>query len=127
MSEYQLYEFRAIDRPLTSKEMQELRALSSRAEITPTSFTNEYSYGDFRALYLGWLAGVQYKMHAGDWDEESDGGDGGDAEAEADREGEEDGHPEPPVPAGLGALNAAHQALADFLMVDTDLLEAAAE
>jgi hypothetical protein len=48
MSEYQYYEFRAIDRPLDKGEMAELRALSSRAEITPTSFTNEYSYGDFR-------------------------------------------------------------------------------
>ena len=47
MSEYQYYEFRALDRPLTSKQMNELRKLSSRAEITPTSFTNEYNYGDF--------------------------------------------------------------------------------
>ncbi len=42
MSEYQYYEFRAIDHPLERKEMDELRALSSRAEITPTSFTNTY-------------------------------------------------------------------------------------
>ncbi len=48
MSEYQYYEFRAIDRPLDTTEMDELRALSSRAEITPTSFTNTYNYGDFR-------------------------------------------------------------------------------
>src|SRR5437667_6092917 len=48
MSEYQYYEFRAIDRPLTQKEMRELRALSTRAEITPTSFTNEYHWGDFK-------------------------------------------------------------------------------
>jgi hypothetical protein len=48
MSEYQYYEFRAIDRPLTRDEMQELRALSTRAKITPTSFVNFYHYGDFR-------------------------------------------------------------------------------
>src|SRR6266496_459420 len=48
MSEYQYYEFRAIDRPLNQDEMDELSDLSSRAEITPTSFTNTYSYGDFR-------------------------------------------------------------------------------
>jgi len=48
MSEYQYYEFRAIDRPLTQKEMTELRAVSTRAKITPTSFTNTYNYGDFR-------------------------------------------------------------------------------
>ena len=48
MSEYQYYEFRTVDRPLSEDEMEELRKLSTRAEITPTSFTNEYNYGDFR-------------------------------------------------------------------------------
>jgi hypothetical protein len=48
MSEYQYYEFRAIDRPLDREEMDELRALSTRAEITPTSFTNTYHWGDFK-------------------------------------------------------------------------------
>ena len=48
MSEYQYYEFRAIDRPLSEKEMDKLGALSTRAEITPTSFTNAYHWGDFR-------------------------------------------------------------------------------
>ncbi|OJW14702.1 MAG: hypothetical protein BGO49_17090 [Planctomycetales bacterium 71-10] len=48
MSEYQYYEFRALDRPLDRKAMDDLRKLSSRAEITPTSFTNTYHYGDFR-------------------------------------------------------------------------------
>jgi hypothetical protein len=48
MSEYQYYEFQAIDRPLTRRQMSALRKLSTRAEITPTSFTNEYHWGDFR-------------------------------------------------------------------------------
>jgi hypothetical protein len=48
MSEYQYYEFLAIDRPLTRDEMAELRALSTRATITPVSFTNEYHWGDFK-------------------------------------------------------------------------------
>lgn len=48
MSEYQYYEFQAIDRPLSDRDMQELRALSTRAEITRTSFTNEYHWGDFK-------------------------------------------------------------------------------
>jgi hypothetical protein len=48
MSEYQYYEFQAIDRPLSDRQMEELRALSSRAEITRTSFVNTYNYGDFR-------------------------------------------------------------------------------
>ena len=48
MSEYQYYEFLALDRRLTDKEMKEIRTVSSRAEITPTSFANEYNYGDFK-------------------------------------------------------------------------------
>ena len=48
MSEYQYFEFQAVDRPLTSKQMDELRRYSSRAQITPSSFVNVYNYGDFR-------------------------------------------------------------------------------
>lgn len=46
--EYQYYEFRAVDRPLTPEQMSELRALSTRAAITRNSFSNTYNYGDFR-------------------------------------------------------------------------------
>ncbi len=48
MSEYQYYEFRAIDRPLTHQEMAQLRTVSTRGKITPTSFKNEYHWGDFK-------------------------------------------------------------------------------
>jgi hypothetical protein len=48
MSEYQYYEFAAVDRPLGPDELVEVRALSTRAHITPTSFVNEYEWGDFR-------------------------------------------------------------------------------
>jgi len=41
MSEYQYYEFRAVDRPLTPQQQAELRSRSSRATITATSFINE--------------------------------------------------------------------------------------
>ena len=206
MSEYQYYEFRAIDRPLSQKEMDELRALSTRAEITPTSFTNTYHWGDFkgspatlmdryfdafvyvanwgthrlmfhiprrfldaeaataycdgealslkakkehvvlefssedesgdewtegehwmpslislraelmrgdtRALYLGWLASL--RSHG--WDDE-DG---------RDEEDGDDDRLEPPVPPGLAKLSAPLRALAEFLRVDDELIEAAA-
>lgn len=49
MSEYQYYEFRAIDRPLTDRQVQELRAISTRAAISRTSFSNDYTYGDLKA------------------------------------------------------------------------------
>lgn len=48
MSEYQYYEFLAIDKPLTARQIDEVGKYSSRAEITPTSFINEYHYGNFR-------------------------------------------------------------------------------
>jgi hypothetical protein len=48
MSEYQYYEFLAVDRPLTAAEQAEVREFSTRARITATSFTNEYHWGDFK-------------------------------------------------------------------------------
>ena len=48
MSEYQYYEFVAVDRPLDQGQMGRLRALSTRATITPTGFVNTYNWGDFR-------------------------------------------------------------------------------
>jgi hypothetical protein len=48
MSEYQYYEFLALDRPLTAKQRAELRSISSRAEITSTRFVNEYQWGDLK-------------------------------------------------------------------------------
>ena len=49
MSEYQYYDFRALDRPLTRTEMTTLRSISTRAAITATSFTNHYEWGDLKA------------------------------------------------------------------------------
>ena len=48
MSEYQSYEFQAIDRPLGEADMEALRTLSTRAQISATSFTNHYKWGDFQ-------------------------------------------------------------------------------
>ncbi|WP_328855748.1 hypothetical protein OHB01_18745 [Microbispora hainanensis] len=48
MSEYQYYEFLAVDRPLDARQQAEVRALSTRARITATGFTNEYHWGAFR-------------------------------------------------------------------------------
>ena len=195
MSEYQYYEFQAIDKPLTENDRKALRDLSSRAQITATSFINEYNWGnfkgnplklmeqyfdaflyvanwgthlfmlrfprklidldlarqycisdcvvihekgdhlifefrsetedyeweegegylsplislrsdliqgDYRCLYLGWLFCAQ--MHALEEDEE-----------------------EPPLPPNLGDLSASLKSFADFLRIDTDLIQAAAE
>jgi uncharacterized protein YqjF (DUF2071 family) len=48
MSEYQYYEFRAIDHPLTDRQMRELRAISTRAAISRRSFSNSYTFGDLK-------------------------------------------------------------------------------
>ncbi|MBA4865303.1 hypothetical protein H1V43_28960 [Streptomyces sp. PSKA54] len=48
MSEYQYYEFLAVDRPLDPAQLQQVRSLSTRATISPTRFVNEYHWGDFR-------------------------------------------------------------------------------
>ena len=55
MSEYQYYEFQAIDRPLTEKQMEELRSYSTRATITRTSFVNDYSWGSFKGDEDAWM------------------------------------------------------------------------
>jgi hypothetical protein len=195
MSEYQYYEFRAIDRPLTDDQMAKLRAISSRAEITATSLVNVYHYGDFRGnpqtlmakyfdafLYVAnwgthtfmlrlperalgrrecapFIAGESLSARYGeeytvlcfsadeletDWEE----GDGlidsllpiradllrGDYRAlylgwlfAVWRESVDAGQLEPPVPAGLRDLSPALTSLAEFLDIDSDLLEVAAE
>ena len=69
---------------------------------------SELAAGDLRPLYLAWLSGY------GVWERDED--------AFGDEE-----EVEPPVPAGLGSLTAAQRALADFLRLDSGLLEVAAE
>jgi FtsZ-interacting cell division protein YlmF len=195
MSEYQYYEFRAADRPLSKQEMAALRAISSRAEITPTSFVNTYEWGNFKGdpdtfmrkyfdafVYVAnwgthrfmirvprWalketevsaycpgesasaletsdciVFDFQSDHEVGDWEE----GEGymasliplraelmnGDLRclylgwllcAQSEELHEEE--MEPPVPPGLAKLSAPLQEFADFLRVEEDLIEVAAE
>ena len=55
MSEYQYYEFVAVDRPLTAAQQGELRALSTRARISASSFVNDYQWGDLKADPRKWM------------------------------------------------------------------------
>ena len=195
MSEYQYYEFQAVDRPLTQKEMSELRRYSSRAEITSSSFVNVYDWGNFKGDPDGWMEryfdGFLYLANWGsrrlllrvpgslldakmaqaycvneslscwsksghiilslrseDEDYEWAEGEGwlgsllpiradvmqGDLRALylgwllAVQTGEvNDDEREPPVPPGLGDLNASLVRLAEFLRIDGDFIDAAAE
>lgn len=197
MSEYQYYEFQAIDRPLGEQEIRALRASSSRATITPTRFVNHYEWGNFKGdtskwmekyfdaflyvanwgtrefilrlprnalrrdtvrRYLGgemasarWrdafvlLAFSSESESGDDWDDDGSGWLSSLTPIRADlvsgdlrslylawlhrvQAGEiEDDVTEPPVPRGLGQLTASLQAFADFLRLDRDLVEEAAE
>lgn len=48
MSYHETYEFFAIDRPLSPDEMRALRAISTRAVITPARFYNFYNWGGLK-------------------------------------------------------------------------------
>ena len=63
MSEFQYYEFRTVDRPLSAGDRKELRAISTRAEITATSFTNSYSWGDLKGDPADFMA-RWFDLHA---------------------------------------------------------------
>ena len=195
MSEYQYYEFQAIDKPLSEEDRQTLRDISSRAQITSSSFVNEYNYGSFKGdplklvekyfdafLYVtnwgthqlilripknlidlniasqycigdSWTIYEKKDYLIFDFTSETEDYDWEEGEgylsalislrsdlirgdyrclylawlycAQAD-EIEED-EKEPPVPANLGNLNASLESFADFMRIDQDLIQVAAE
>jgi hypothetical protein len=195
VSEYQYYDFRALDRPLTRNEMAALRSISTRAAIIVTSFTNHYEWGDLKAnpskllekyfdafVYVAnWgtrefhirlpQGSIDYKllkaMVAGEslrvrktaafvilefaleseWDGEDDGTGWmaslmplrsdlirGDLRCLylgwlrcAQDDGLDENKLEPPVPAGLEELSGPLHALIEFLKIDEDLVEVAAQ
>lgn len=55
MSEYQYYEFAAIDRPLTAAEMAQLRKASTRGQVSASGFVNHYEWGDLKADPADWM------------------------------------------------------------------------
>lgn len=64
MSEFQYIGFRAAENPVSDKDLEYMRQQSSRAEITPWSFDNEYHFGDFRGDALNMLRrGYDIHLH----------------------------------------------------------------
>jgi hypothetical protein len=64
MSEHQYVAFRAIDGPVSEKNLEYMRRQSSRAEITPWAFDNEYHFGDFRGNAIEMLRrGYDLHLH----------------------------------------------------------------
>lgn len=47
MSEYQYYEFVAVDGPISDEGMRYAQGCSSRAEVSPVRWQNTYNFGDF--------------------------------------------------------------------------------
>ncbi|WKN41526.1 hypothetical protein [Tunicatimonas pelagia] len=48
MSEFQYYEFHAVDKPLSSKDLEAVRGMSSRVQLSSRKAVFTYSYSDFR-------------------------------------------------------------------------------
>ena len=55
MSEYQYYEFAAIDRSLTAAEMAQLRQVSTRGQVSACGFVNHYEWGGLKADPADWM------------------------------------------------------------------------
>jgi hypothetical protein len=72
MSEYQYYEFQAVDRPLSKAEQEEIRKLSSRSVVNSRSASFVYNYGDFRGdpdqLTVEYFDAMLYKTNWGSRD-----------------------------------------------------------
>ncbi|OUS29091.1 hypothetical protein A9Q98_06375 [Thalassotalea sp. 42_200_T64] len=56
MSEYQYYHFKALEQPLSESQQQQLSDISTRAEITPQYFENEYHWGGLKAKPVDLMA-----------------------------------------------------------------------
>jgi hypothetical protein len=62
VSEFQYYEFVAIDSPLSLAAQKRLRAITSRATITATRLVNTYEWGDFKGGRMHWLPGISTRF-----------------------------------------------------------------
>ena len=64
LSEYQFIAFRAVDRPLTDRDLVYARKQSTRAEVNRWRFENEYHFGDFHGDTNGLLRhGYDVHLH----------------------------------------------------------------
>ncbi len=64
MSEYQYVGFRAAEKPVGGKDLEFMYEQSTRAEVTPWTFDNEYHYGDFHGDAVAMLSrGYDIHLH----------------------------------------------------------------
>jgi len=67
MSEYQFYEFAAIDRPVTEDEAPYPWSVSSRAEVTPWRWCNVYNWGDFHGSTAKMMEYYDAHVYLANW------------------------------------------------------------
>ncbi len=67
MSEYQYYEFAAIDGPVTEADAPYVYSVSSRAEITPRRWRNVYNFGDFRGSPIRMMEHYDAHVYVTNW------------------------------------------------------------
>lgn len=68
MSEFQYIAFRAIDAPVSKANLKFMREQSTRAEITPWAFDNQYTFGDFHGNAIEMLRrGYDFHFHYADF------------------------------------------------------------
>jgi hypothetical protein len=134
MSEYQYYDFRAIDRPLTSSQGAELGKISTRAEISSTSFsTRVRAAAWFRVRGTHVVVGFLSDDEEESWESDGEGELASIVPVRSDlltggvrvlylgwllrvQAGEvADDVTEPEVPAGLARLSGGEAALVEFL------------
>ena len=67
MSEYQYYEFVAVDGPISDEGLQYARNCSSRAEVSRFRWQNEYHFGDFHGSVETLLKYYDVHFYIANW------------------------------------------------------------
>jgi hypothetical protein len=118
VSEYQYYEFQAVDRPLDETDRQALRAISTRARITATSFTNSYEWGGLKGDPADFMKRwFDLHLYLANWG----------TRRLMIRLPKRLGDDEIEPMAGIGPLTGALRAFAEFFGIDPDLVQVAAD
>jgi hypothetical protein len=67
MSEYQYYEFVALDGPISDEGMKYAEGCSTRADVTPYRWRNEYNFGEFKGSPTKLLQHYDAHLYTANW------------------------------------------------------------
>ena len=128
MSEYQYYEFRAIDSALTANQRKYLSSLSSRARVTSHLASYVFNYSDFHGDTEKLMAEYFDAMvYIANWGSRCLMFRLPPAQTAFSMEAIDANTIEPPVPDGLNDLSSAQQALGKYLEIDEAMILVAAQ